>query len=129
MKNWRTFGTLILLTLSVTFAGGQSSQQSAAGKSTSASPDKIVRITLPDYSVQAPQGPNVDVFRNNCLICHSARYVTTQPGFPRSTWEKEVKKMVASYGANISEADQHKIVDYLVAVRGVPASNDDHSAH
>ncbi len=129
MKSWRTFGTMTLLTLSVSISGGQSSQKAAAGKSSNTATNQVVRITLPDYSVQAPQGPNVDVYRDNCLICHSARYVTTQPGFPRSTWEKEVKKMVDAYGANISEADQRKIVDYLVAVKGVPATNDGQNTH
>jgi sulfite dehydrogenase (cytochrome) subunit B len=128
MRNWRTLGTLTMLMLSVSLSGGQTSE-SAGGKSTSATSGKVEHITLPDYSTPSPQGPNVDVYRDNCLICHSARYVTTQPGFPRATWEKEVKKMVDAYGANISEADQSKIVDYLVAIKGVPAPNNGQDVH
>jgi uncharacterized protein (DUF697 family) len=45
-----------------------------------------------------------------------------QPGFSQTVWEKEVKKMVDAYGAKISDAEQQEVVDYLVAVRGVPAS-------
>ncbi len=75
-------------------------------------------ITLPQYNPDIPNGPHVEVYRNNCLICHSARYVLTQPRFPEATWQKEVKKMVDAYGASISETDQRLIVEYLVSIRG-----------
>ena len=91
-------------------------------QSQSASPQKqngdVHTITLPQYTPDIPNGPHVDTYRNNCLICHSARYVFMQPRFPEATWQKEVKKMVDAYGAAISEQDQHLIVEYLVAVRG-----------
>lgn len=108
-------------------SAGQSSGATARQSATGANP--VEHITLPDYAGKVLPGPNVDVYRNNCLICHSARYVTTQPEFPRSVWTKEVKKMVDSYGAKVSDADQAKIVDYLVAVRGAPESNAQQSAH
>ncbi|HTV65249.1 MAG TPA: hypothetical protein VMD98_06570 [Bryocella sp.] len=97
-------------------------QSPSSGGSEATSANPVVHITLPDYSGEVPKGPNEQIYERNCLICHSVRYVTTQPGFSRVTWEKEVKKMVDSYGAPISEADQRKIVEYLVAVRGLPAS-------
>jgi cytochrome c5 len=108
----------------IVVAGASStrSQSSSPGDSKVANANQVVHITLPDYSGEVPEGPNEQVYGRNCLICHSARYLTTQPGFSRETWEKEVKKMVDSYGAAISEADQRKIVEYLVAVRGVPGS-------
>jgi cytochrome c5 len=116
MSKWRIVGALTILGVAAAASGGQS--PAPGGSSKSSVSDEVVRIKLPDYAVQTPKGPNVQVYEKNCLICHSARYVTTQPGFNRSTWEKEVKKMVDGYGANISEADQRKIVDYLVAIRG-----------
>ncbi len=47
-----------------------------------------------------------------------------QPGFPKSVWQSEVKKMVDVYGAPIADGDQVLIVEYLVVVKGVetPAS-------
>src|ERR1700758_550735 len=44
-----------------------------------------------------------------------------QGRFSKTVWQSEVKKMVASYGAPISEADQALIVEYLVAVKGLEA--------
>jgi cytochrome c5 len=64
-----------------------------------------------------PDAPNADVFKANCITCHSARYVQTQPEFPRKTWEKIVDKMIKNYGAPISDSSAKDIVDYLVAIK------------
>ena len=48
------------------------------------------------------------------MSCHSGDYINTQP--PRrgsEFWEAEVKKMIKSYHAPISEADAKTITDYL----------------
>ena len=73
---------------------------------------------------EIPPGPNVEIYSKHCLLCHTARYVAMQPGFPKSVWQSEVKKMVDAYGAPIPDADQVLIVEYLVVVKGVetPAS-------
>lgn len=63
----------------------------------------------------------MDVYRKDCLTCHTARYVSMQPRFSKTVWQSEVKKMVDVYGAPISEADQALIVDYLAAVKGAEA--------
>ncbi len=118
MSYWRIIGVLTIIGVAVVISAGQDSQ-AAGGSAKTGAPNPVVHIKLPDYSAEVPKGPNMQVYENNCLICHSARYVTTQPGFSRETWEKEVKKMVDAYGANISEADQRKIVEYLVAIRGL----------
>lgn len=75
-------------------------------------------IQLPDNAGEILPGPHMDTYSKDCLICHSARYVSMQPGFSKEVWQSEVKKMVAAYGAPIPEADQVLIVEYLVAVRG-----------
>jgi len=92
------------------------SQSSAAGSKLNA--DQVERITLPKIPADIPAGPNVQVYEKNCLICHSARYVAMQPRFSKAVWQSEVKKMVDTYGASISPADQALIVEYLVAVKG-----------
>ena len=88
-----------------------------------ANPSQVRSIVLPQYPPQIANGPNLETYRKNCLLCHTARYVSMQPRFPKSAWQNEVKKMVDAYGAPISEADQALIVEYLVAVKGaeVPA--------
>ncbi|HZP22260.1 MAG TPA: hypothetical protein VFB04_02365 [Terriglobales bacterium] len=120
---------LTITAATVSSAAGQQPHPSTSVSGAAANASGTVRIKLPDYAGEVPKGPNVQVYESNCLLCHSARYVTTQPPFSAQTWEKEVKKMVDAYGANISEPDQHKIVEYLVAVRGVPESKAGQSGH
>jgi hypothetical protein len=81
----------------------------------------VQSIVLPQYPPEIQQGPNVEIYSRDCLLCHTARYVSMQPRFPKSVWQSEVKKMIDAYGAAIPEADQPLIVEYLVAVRGVEA--------
>ena len=77
------------------------------------------RIVLAHDEPELPPGPGRTEFATQCVICHSPRYVSMQPRFPRKVWKAEVKKMVTAYKASISEHDQAQIVDYLVAVFGV----------
>ncbi|MCD6013506.1 MAG: hypothetical protein K0Q79_3368 [Flavipsychrobacter sp.] len=58
-------------------------------------------------------------FVSYCAMCHSLRYVTVQPDFPRHIWEAEVTKMVEKYHAPIDSATCRKITDYLVAIKGI----------
>jgi mono/diheme cytochrome c family protein len=57
-------------------------------------------------------------FSSYCGICHSLRYISTQPAFPRKTWEAEVHKMVEKYKAPVDSVTAGKIVDYLVFIKG-----------
>jgi len=95
------------------------SQQPSANASKLAakvSDSQLHTIVLPSYTPEIAMGPYVEVYHKNCLFCHTARYVSMQPGLSKAVWQKEVKKMVDVYGAPISEADQVLIVEYLVAV-------------
>ena len=65
-----------------------------------------------------PDGPGKDAFSVNCVICHSPRYVLTQPKFSKKVWTAEVDKMRKTYGATIAEDQVPAIIDYLVAIRG-----------
>ena len=56
-------------------------------------------------------------FMSYCAVCHSLRYISQQPDFPRKTWEAEVAKMVTRYKAPIDSVTGAKIVDYLVAIK------------
>ena len=80
-----------------------------------------VHYNVPPESVQPAPGPNAELVRTSCTICHSFDYVTTQPrGFadPTAFWTAEVSKMRTVYGAPIDPANIKPIVDYLVAVYG-----------
>ena len=54
----------------------------------------------------------------NCITCHSKRYIAMQPAFPKKTWEKIVNKMVKNFGAPIPDSTAKQIIDYLVLTKG-----------
>jgi sulfite dehydrogenase (cytochrome) subunit B len=79
-----------------------------------ASDAKPLTYVLPEETATPRPGPDMEVAQNNCMSCHSVDYINTQP--PRrgaEFWEAEVKKMIKSYHAPISEADAKAIADYL----------------
>lgn len=71
-----------------------------------------VSVDLP-FGDRMFDGPSADAVNNNCLACHSAGMVLTQPPLSRATWEAEVAKMRNVYKAPIADEDVSPIVDYL----------------
>ncbi len=72
--------------------------------------------TLPDETAQLRpgEGPAFEAAHNNCVACHSADYIATQPpGRGAAFWQAEVTKMVKVYHAPINDADAKLIVEYL----------------
>jgi mono/diheme cytochrome c family protein len=75
---------------------------------------KPLTYALPEENGAFRLGPGVETAQNNCLTCHSADYISTQPpGLGRAFWEAEVAKMIKAYGAPINDNDVKAIVDYL----------------
>ncbi|GDX39059.1 sulfite:cytochrome C oxidoreductase subunit B [Methylocystaceae bacterium] len=75
---------------------------------------KPLSYSLPDQETLLRSGPGSEVVQNNCLSCHSADYIETQP--PKQGikfWEGEVNKMIKNYHAPVSESDAKIIIDYL----------------
>jgi len=79
---------------------------------------KSVNADLPFGDRMFPAGPGSEVTTNNCVACHSAGMVLTQPPLPRATWQAEVDKMRAAYKAPVSDEDVKPIVDYLARIKG-----------
>jgi cytochrome c5 len=79
---------------------------------------KSVDVTLPDSDRALPDGPGVDAVQNNCVSCHSAGMILTQPALPKAVWEAEVAKMRNVYKAPVDDKDVPDIVGYLAAVKG-----------
>lgn len=78
---------------------------------------KSVNVDLPFGDRMLPDGPGSDAANNNCLACHSAGMVLTQPALSKEQWRAEVDKMRTAYKAPIDPKDVDTIVDYLVALR------------
>ena len=75
-------------------------------------------ISLPAMPVELPAGPGRETVSATCVICHSTRYITMQPGFSRVAWTAEVDKMRKTFGAPLTDAQAAEVVNYLVAIRG-----------
>jgi hypothetical protein len=79
---------------------------------------KSVSVELPDSDKIFPGGGAADAINNNCLACHSAEMVLSQPSFQKATWAAEVQKMITAYKAPIDPADVAPIVAYLAKTKG-----------
>lgn len=73
-----------------------------------------VKFTLPPETHKFKAGPGSEIAVAQCVICHSADYISTQPPMPRAFWKAGVQKMQKVYGAPIPEAQVEQLVDYLV---------------
>jgi hypothetical protein len=71
---------------------------------------------FPDPGRFFPGGDSADIVNNNCLACHSAGMVLTQPRLSRAGWQAEVEKMRNTYKAPIAVTDVPAIVDYLASM-------------
>ena len=78
------------------------------------------RFALPTETVKFKPWANVELLNKQCLVCHSADYVSTQPALPRAAWAAIVQKMREKYGAAIPSEQTNGIVEYLGAVYGKP---------
>jgi hypothetical protein len=78
---------------------------------------KSVSVDLPPGDRMFPDGPGADAVNGNCLACHSAGMVLTQPALAKAQWEAEVDKMRTFYKAPIDPQDVDAIVGYLVGIK------------
>ena len=76
-----------------------------------------LNVEFPDPGRMFPGDSKADAINNNCLACHSAGMVLTQPALSRAEWQSEVEKMRSTYKAPVEESDVLAIVDYLGALK------------
>jgi hypothetical protein len=95
----------------------------AASQSTPApSAVSVGGVTLRSVNVEIPdrnrefEGQGAGVVNENCLTCHSAGMVLTQPWLSRAVWQAEVEKMRTTYKAPVDPQDVPAIVDYLAGL-------------
>ena len=74
---------------------------------------------LPPETAKFKAGPGSELAVGQCLLCHSADYVSTQPLLSRVAWSAGVQKMREKYGAPISTNQVEALVDYLVKNYGI----------
>lgn len=95
-----------LLVVMVSLAGAALAQQ------------KSIQLPSDNSVSQLKPGAGVNLASSNCAICHSVDYIIRQPPMNAARWDAEVRKMIATYGAPISEADAKTIAEYIFAAYG-----------
>ena len=79
---------------------------------------KSVSVELPTSDITFPGGAAADAINANCLSCHSAGMVLTQPNLAKAAWAAEVDKMIHTFKAPIDQRNAAAIVDYLSQTKG-----------
>jgi cytochrome c553 len=113
----------LLATLTESLAESPSAAQPATGASAPSSVS-VGGITLRSVSVVLPEsertfagGGAAEAINKECLICHSASMVLTQPEMSLKQWKAEEEKMRSVYDAPIDPKDDDVIADYLAKLR------------
>jgi cytochrome c5 len=112
-------GVFVFAIMPPSWQGDASAAEAAAQSTPPPSTVSVGGVTLRSVNVDFPnrdrqfEGPGADVVNNNCLTCHSAGMVLTQPRLPRAVWQAEVEKMRNTYKAPVDAEDVPAIVDYL----------------
>jgi cytochrome c553 len=76
-------------------------------------------VSFPHSDNIFPGGSEADTINNDCLICHSAGMVLTQPSLSRAGWQDVVNQMRDAFKAPFAAEDEPAIVDYLVNLSNV----------
>ena len=77
---------------------------------------------LPPDTARLKPGPGAALVTAQCLLCHSADYISTQPRLTRAQWTATVTKMQQKYAAPISTNNVEALVSYLTVNYGREAA-------
>ncbi len=77
-----------------------------------------VTYTPPTETALLKSAPGSTEAMTQCMTCHSAEYVSSQPTLPRATWKALVLKMQKVHGAPILDAQVDALVEYLTKTYG-----------
>jgi cytochrome c5 len=114
-------GALAALAAAIAYYGTRGGALVSTGESAPAEAQgPVMSMSLPHYEADLPAGPHRPLVQSACNLCHSAQLILNQPHFPMKKWEETIHKMVANYGAPLSESEQKEILEYLAVIRGMP---------
>jgi len=80
------------------------------------------KYELPPEKTRLKPGVGAELVNIQCLLCHSADYISTQPRLSRAAWNAAVFKMKDKYGAPINTNTVAQLVDYLTKSYGAEVS-------
>ena len=81
-----------------------------------------MRFPLPPETSKLKPGPGAELATAQCLLCHSADYISTQPRLARAAWKATVLKMQQKYGALIQTNNVDALVEYLARGYGADST-------
>jgi cytochrome c553 len=117
-------GATLMLLATLTGSAAQSPSAQPATGAAAPSSVSVGGITLRSVSVVLPEsqrtfagGSTAEAINKDCLICHSAGMVLTQPEMSLAQWKAEEEKMRSAYDAPIDPKDDDVITDYLAKLR------------
>jgi mono/diheme cytochrome c family protein len=73
---------------------------------------KVV-VKLPASMSRFPEGEGAEIANSQCLICHSALMVLSQPVQTSSQWRATINKMRTAYGAPLAAGQVDALAAYL----------------
>ena len=79
-----------------------------------------LKIVLPPETSSFRFVPGAEIAMAQCLQCHSAEYITTQPRLGRNAWKGSIEKMRLKYGAVVAPETEVALLEYLVGTYGAP---------
>jgi mono/diheme cytochrome c family protein len=79
-----------------------------------------LKIVLPPETSAFRVVPGAEIVMAQCLQCHSAEYITTQPPLGRNAWKASIEKMRSKYGAVVAPETELVLLEYLVGAYGAP---------
>ena len=77
-----------------------------------------VTVELPTSQTLFPPGSGSDIATGQCLICHSAGMVLSQPPLTQDEWVGEINKMRNAFGAPLPADQVEVLAKYLVSING-----------
>ena len=77
---------------------------------------------LPPDTAKLKPSAGAALVTAQCLLCHSADYISTQPRLTRAQWTATVTKMQQKYAAPISTNNVEALVSYLTVNYGREAT-------
>jgi cytochrome c553 len=117
-------GATLILLATLTGSAAQSPSAQPATAASAPSSVSVGGVTLRSISVVLPEsqrtfagGETAEAINKECLICHSAGMVLTQPELSLAQWKAEEEKMRLAYDAPIDPKDDDVIADYLTKLR------------
>lgn len=79
-------------------------------------------FTLPPETAKLKAGPGYELATAQCMLCHSADYISTQPRLTAGQWRATVVKMQTKYGAPILTDRIDDLADYFARNYGGDAT-------